>query len=187
MSEERVALAKRVLAQVAEEYREWTRQEAKRTLEGLSSLTPASPEEETRPAPLQSSVTELAESFSRKVTMPTSEPPTSTGTRVGSSKATIWTADRTSSKQIEFPVYNCEEIDPVPEYESWVPLKTKIFRTEPGFDDLCYVPYGDDPTFPAQAYEDFYFNGKPSRDPERESDSCYLSYSFRFDSHYLVV
>ena len=62
-------------------------------------------------------------------------------------------------------------VEPHPEYESWVPTNTSIFRGDDS-DDMQFFPFADEPAFDKQAYSKFFktfaWQGGEQMDPDRE-------------------
>lgn len=62
-------------------------------------------------------------------------------------------------------------VEPYPEYESWVPTNTSIFRGDDS-NDMQFFPFADEPTFDKQAYSKFFktfaWQGSEQMDPDRE-------------------
>jgi hypothetical protein len=165
---DRVALARQVLAQVTDEFHKWAREDAARILALVCYGDGSKSTSCSRGSTAQISMNGLVE-FKERVSVPASGSTTS-GIQIGLSKVDIWDNTSGSTEVLDVPTYYCEEMDPVPAYESWNPLKTNIWK-DPSFDELLYVPYADEPTFPAADYVGCFHDIKKLGDPDGTNGS----------------
>jgi hypothetical protein len=172
---DRRVFARQILQQVTDEFHTWAQEDAAKTFVQINSGGVNHLQASSEGPVSQSMVNKLADSFDHGISIPLADAPTSSN-QVGTSKATVWNASNESTETLEFPRFVCEMVQPVPAYESWTPIKSNIWR-DPGFNELPYVPYADESSFPAESYTDMFHNYQDVRDVDGVCRSRLLAMS----------
>ena len=73
-----------------------------------------------------------------------------------------------SEEAHSFPVYGCEVSQPLPPYEDYTHVDHTMFFFKGGdpFETLHHIPYGNDPKFPAEEYEEYFEKRPELKDPD---------------------